>query len=343
MLKAGIVGITGYAGVEIYRLLKHHPEVDDLYLVSHSKAGQDLSDVYPQFAAGSRLEKYDLEKLKKCDIVFTALPHGVSQDRVAELRGANLKVIDLSGDFRYKNQSVYEKWYNQEHRYPELLQESVYGLVELNREQLQKADLIANPGCYPTVTILGLYPLLKKVRVRKGSIIVDAKSGISGAGSSPGKTTHYCEIDENVRAYGIGIHRHTSEIEKNMEYFTGLKDLKISFTPHLVPMKRGILSTIYADIDEDISEKQLKNYYQEIYGECEFIDLLEGDSPDTKHVYASNYCQIGINFDTRTSRAVVVSAIDNLGKGAASQAVQNMNVMFSFAEKCGLESRGIFP
>ncbi|MFW6278559.1 MAG: N-acetyl-gamma-glutamyl-phosphate reductase [Bacillota bacterium] len=343
MIKVAIVGATGYTGVELIRYLKLHPEVELFSLVSHSNNGKKLSQVYPQFAGDLVLEEFDSDKLSNCDIVFTALPHGVSQKRVAELYEKGVRVIDLSGDFRYQETGIYEKWYQEKHHFPELMSESVYGLVELNRERIKKASLVANPGCYPTASILGIFPLLNKGLVEKNSIIIDAKSGVSGAGKTPGKGTHFCEVDESIKAYGIGTHRHTSEIEANLGYLSGKKEVQVSFTPHLVPMKRGILATIYADLEQKVALNELYAAYEECYGDSYFINIFKNKSPETKHVYGSNYCQIGVNLDVRNSRAIIVSAIDNLGKGAASQAIQNMNVLFSLPEETGLESSPVFP
>ena len=344
MIKCSIIGVTGYAGIELFRILKQHPEVEIKHLFSHSSSGENLADIYPQFTGEDLLlEKFAVEKLTDTDLVFTALPHGISQEIVAEVYNQGIKVIDLSGDFRYQDHRIYEKWYQSKHNHPALMKESVYGLVELNRSAIKKARLIANPGCYPTSSILGIYPLLAREMVRKNSIIVDAKSGVSGAGRGLKKVTHFCEVDESLKAYAITTHRHTSEIEANLSSISGQQDVNISFTPHLVPMKRGILSTIYLDLKQKMNRQDLTDIYRNFYSDDYFINIVENGSPETKNVYGSNFCQLGLNVDSRLSRAIVVSVIDNLGKGAASQAVQNMNIIFALPEETGLKAAPIFP
>ena len=346
MIKASIIGATGYTGIELIRILSQHPQVQITHLTSSSQAGENLSDIYPQFSGNKdiTLEEYDPDEIvSDTDVAFTALPHGVSQNVVADLFQKGIKVIDLSGDFRYKDREIYEKWYDIEHKHSELLADAVYGLVEINRDQIKSASLIANPGCYPTASTLGLLPLIKEDVVDFNSIIIDAKSGVSGAGKSLKRVTHFAEADESMKAYGITTHRHTSEIESNLENFSGEKDIKVSFTPHLTPMKRGILSTIYININQDIKNSKLNNMYKEFYNDSKFVQVLENSSPDTKYLAGTNYCHLGINRDKRMKRVVVTSAIDNLGKGAAGQAVQNMNVMFGLNEEVGLEATGVFP
>ncbi len=345
MIEVSIIGITGYAGIELYRLLHQHPRVKVKHLVSNSKAGEKLADIYPQFAGEEEiiLHEYDPEQVTDSDLVFTALPHGVSQEIVGELYRKDTKIIDLSGDFRYQKVARYEKWYGVEHKYPKFLSEAVYGLVEINRKKIKRASLVGNPGCYPTASLLGLMPLIKQNIIRKETIIIDAKSGVSGAGKGLKKTSHFCEADESIKAYKITNHRHTSEIESIIEKFSGHKTT-VSFTPHLVPMKRGILATIYFNLKQELKETELIDIYKEYYTGDEFVRVLSDSRvPETKYVVGTNYCHLGIRVDSRNKRVVVVSAIDNLGKGAASQAVQNMNIMFGFSEKCGLEATGIFP
>ncbi|MFW6269535.1 MAG: N-acetyl-gamma-glutamyl-phosphate reductase [Bacillota bacterium] len=343
MIKAGVLGTTGYAGIELVRYLKVHPEVDLAHLISNSESGKKLAEIYPNFISFNKsLEEYDIDILKKLDIVFTALPHGVAQDIVAELRENKIKVIDLSGDFRYKDAERYEKWYDIEHKYPELLQQRVYGLVEMNKAQIDQSELIANPGCYPTASTLGLLPIVNEPYTDIDSIIIDAKSGVSGAGKSLKRVTHFTEVDESVKAYGITTHRHTSEIEANLEEFTEENKINLSFTPHLIPMKRGILATIYIDLNSNIEEKEIVNKYKEFYQDSYFVKILDS-TPDTKYVAGTNFCHIGINVDKRISRLIITSAIDNLGKGAAGQAVQNMNILFGLQEETGMEGTAIFP
>ena len=345
MIKVSIIGVTGYAGIELLHLLKAHPQVEIKHLISHSQAGKLLDSVYPQFSGIEDiiLEEYDLNLLQDSDLVFTALPHGVAQDIVAELFTAGIKVVDLSGDYRYEKPEIYEEWYNIEHKHPELLAKSVYGLVEINRADIKNANLVANPGCYPTASLLGLLPIIKKKFIDINSIIIDAKSGVSGAGRSLSLTTHFTEADESIKAYKVAGHRHVSEIESILAAFAN-KNLILSFTPHLIPMKRGILSTIYINLKEIISDKKLFDIYQDFYTGSQFVQVLSGDIvPETKYVAGTNYCHLGLTIDTRLKRLIVISAIDNLGKGAAGQAVQNMNLMFSLPEVTGLEGTAIFP
>ncbi|MDI3547139.1 MAG: N-acetyl-gamma-glutamyl-phosphate reductase [Halanaerobiales bacterium] len=346
MLKVSIIGATGYTGIELLRFLIRHPQVEIKNLVSHSQAGRRITDIYPQFkgAGDFTLMDYDPEVISGSDLVFTALPHGISQQVVAEIYQLGIKVIDLSGDFRYRDISRYESWYELEHNYPELAREAVYGLVELKREEIKEAGLIANPGCYPTASLLGLIPLVKEEVVKRDSIIIDAKSGVSGAGKALKEPLLFNEVDESLKPYGVTSHRHTSEIEAVLEEFSpGGKEIKISFTPHLVPMKRGILATIYADLEVNISEEELINLYFKYYPAGGFVQVLPGKIPQTKYVVGTNYCHLGIKVDSRTNRVIIISAIDNLGKGAAGQAIQNMNVIFGLPEDTGLKATGIFP
>lgn len=345
MIEASIIGITGYAGIELFRLLRQHPRVKIRELISNSNAGKKLADVYPQFTGEDEifLQEYDPEKVSESDIVFTALPHGVSQEIVGELYKQDTRIVDLSGDFRYQKVARYEKWYEVEHQYPQFLSEAVYGLVEINRSKIKNANLVGNPGCYPTASLLGLMPLVKEDLTSTDSIIIDAKSGVSGAGRSLKKSSHFCEADESIKAYKIANHRHTSEIESVLEDVSGNRTM-VSFTPHLVPMKRGILATIYLNLKRDIKETKVLDIYNNFYANDEFVQVLTASkTPETKYVAGTNYCHLGVKLDDRNKRLVIVSTIDNLGKGAAGQAVQNMNIMFGFSEQCGLEATGVFP
>ena len=344
MIKASILGATGYAGIELIRILLCHSKVKIQDLVSSSESGNNLADIYPHFENNQNLELKDYDNInrKESDIFFTALPHGVSQKYVADLYQEGLKVVDLSGDFRYSNKDIYEKWYNEKHEFSELLPEAVYGLVENNHKKIKDSSLIANPGCYPTASILGILPALQKNIVSKDSVIVDAKSGVSGAGKSLKRVTHFMEAVESIKAYGVTTHRHTSEIESNLADSLDIQDINILFTPHLVPMKRGILATIYADLTEDLNDKDLLNIYTKFYENSKFVQV-DNSNPDTKHVAGTNNCKIGVNVDQRNSKIIIVSAIDNLGKGAAGQAVQNMNIMFGFPEDTGLKNIAMFP
>lgn len=344
MIKVAVLGATGYAGIEIVRILSAHPEVKLEVLGSHSFDGQPIADVYQNFAhvIDMTCEELDLDRVAECDVAFTALPHGASKDVIPSLIEKGLKVIDMSGDFRYDDIAVYEKWYGQEHSSPELLEESVYGLCELYRDKVKSARLVGNPGCYTSCSILGAYPILKSGLGNSKNIIVDAKSGVTGAGRGLGLGTHFCECTENSKAYKVATHRHTSEIEQELSKAAG-EEVMISFTPHLIPQKRGILSTIYVNLNKPCTTEEVIEVYKEFYKDEYFIRVKDaGKLPETKHVAGSNFVDIGIVVDERLNRAVIVSAIDNLGKGAASQAVQNMNIMFGLDEKTGINNAGFY-
>ena len=344
MIKVAVLGATGYAGIELVRILSNHPDVKLEILGSHSFDGQPISDVYQNFAhvLDMTCEELDLDKVAQCDVAFTALPHGASKDVIPSLIEKGIKVIDLSGDFRYDDIKVYEEWYGQEHSSPELLAESVYGLCELHRDEVKKARLIGNPGCYTTCSILGAYPLLKSGIGNSKNVIVDAKSGVTGAGRSLALGVHFCECTENSKAYKVANHRHTSEIEQELSKAAG-EAVMISFTPHLIPQKRGILSTIYVNLNKPCTTQEIVDLYKDFYKDEYFVRVKDaGKLPETKHVAGSNFVDIGVVVDERLNRAVIVSAIDNLGKGAASQAVQNMNIMFGLDEKTGINNAGFY-
>lgn len=344
MIRTAVLGATGYAGIELVRILSGHPEASIEILGSQSFAGKPISEVYENFAhvLENECEKLDLDRAAECDVAFTALPHGASKDVIPSLIERGLKVIDLSGDFRYDDVKVYEKWYNQEHSSPELLAESVYGLPELYREKIKTARLIGNPGCYTTCSILGAYPILKSGMGSSENIIVDAKSGVTGAGRGIALPYHFCECTENTKAYKVATHRHTSEIEQELSKAAG-KEVMISFTPHLIPQKRGILSTIYVNLNKKCTTEELVEIYKEFYKGEHFVRVKEaGSLPETKHVAGSNFVDIGMVVDERLNRAVIVSAIDNIYKGAAGQAVQNMNLMFGLDEKTGIANAGFY-
>lgn len=346
MIKVGIIGATGYTGVELIRLLSRHPEVSLAGLTSQTYAGKGFPDVFPSLEGYTDLllepqEAGDLAE--RCDVVFTALPHGVSMEVVETVKDKGKKVIDLGADYRFDDVETYERWYKLEHKTPVLAQEAVYGLPEIHREEIRKADVIGNPGCYPTSIILGLAPLLKHKLVDPKTIIADSKSGVSGGGRGLNLAFHYAECNENFKAYNIGIHRHTPEIEQELGKLAGEK-VTVSFTPHLVPMTRGILSTIYASLDKQQSVEELLSLYREFYAKEYFVRIHPpGQYPQTKWVYGSNFCDIGLAVDPRTNRVIVVSAIDNLVKGASGQAVQNMNILFDIPEKTGLDFAPVFP
>lgn len=346
MIKAGIVGATGYTGVELVRVLSRHPNVELVSLTSQTYSGQKFDSVFPGSAGFTDLilEPQDAAELaSRCDIIFTALPHGVSMEVVQEITSRGKKVVDLGADYRFDRVDVYEQWYKVEHKTPELAQRSVYGLPEIHRDEVRGAEVVGNPGCYPTSIILGMAPLLRNGLVDISTIIADSKSGVSGGGRGLNLAFHYSECNENFKAYNIGGHRHTPEIEQELGRLAGT-DLTISFTPHLVPMTRGILSTVYSTLTKAVSTEELLELYQEFYSNEYFVRIHpKGQYPQTKWVYGSNFCDIGLTVDPRTNRVVVVSAIDNLIKGASGQAVQNMNVLFDLNDNTGLDFAPVFP
>ncbi len=340
MIKVAVLGATGYAGAELVRLLSGHPRVEIKHLASNSFAGQKLSDVYPNFLGVTDivLETSDVDAVcNDCDVVFTALPHGVSKTIIPQLVEKNVKVIDFSGDFRYDDPKVYEQWYGEPHSSPELLKKSVYGLCETHRDEIKNATLIGNPGCYTTCSIVGVSPLLDAKVIDTKNIIIDAKSGATGAGRSTLLDNSFCELTESVKAYKIATHRHTSEIEQELSRAAG-EEITVSFTPHLMPMKRGILATCYANLIKDITAEEIVEIYKNYYKGEKFIRIYPaGKLPETNHVAGSNFVDIGITVDKRLNRVIIVSCIDNLIKGAAGQAIQNMNILFGIDEACGLD------
>ncbi|MBQ9915297.1 MAG: N-acetyl-gamma-glutamyl-phosphate reductase [Clostridia bacterium] len=344
MIRVGILGATGYAGSELVRLLLQHGGVELTMLTSKSYEGQKMSEVYPALkgVCDITLSSPEPEKVKEnCDVVFTALPHGASKEVIPKLYELGLKVIDLSGDYRYNDQAVYEAWYKQPHSSPELLKESVYGLPELHRDEIKKTRLVGNPGCYTTCSILGLAPLLKNGAVSCKHIIIDAKSGVSGAGRGLAVDYHFCECTENMKAYKVATHRHTSEIEQELSLVAG-EDITLSFTPHLVPMKRGIYATIYAELTEMKSKEELLSMYHEFYKDEPFVRIYDEGLPESNHVSGSNFVDIGLCVDERLGRVIIISTIDNLVKGAAGQAIQNMNLICGFPETQGLLGAGFY-
>ncbi|MBE3587066.1 MAG: N-acetyl-gamma-glutamyl-phosphate reductase [Thermoanaerobacteraceae bacterium] len=346
MVKASVIGATGYAGGELVRLLSSHPAVQLVGLTTQSYAGQAFWEVYPHLYGYVDIicREQDLPALlAESDVVFTALPHGHAMAVAREVLQAGRALVDLGADFRLHEVQVYQDWYRVEHTAPELLPRAVYGLPEIHREKIRSARLVANPGCYPTSAILALAPLLKRGLVDTDTIVIDSKSGVSGAGRGLSLTTHYCEVNESIKAYGVASHRHTPEMEQELSGLAG-KRVVISFTPHLTPMNRGILSTIYARLLISLGQEEILSLYREFYREAKFVRVLPaGMLPATKMVVGSNHCDIGLVVDSRTGRVVVVSAIDNLIKGAAGQAVQNMNIMFGLPEDTGLAGPGIYP
>ena len=346
MLNIAIIGASGYTGVELARLLSNHPEVRLTLVTSRQFEGQPLSQVFPNLRTKVDLlcENPDIDRLcDRADLYFTAVPHKTAMDLVPHLRQAGKKVVDLSADFRLKDQSVYEEWY-QPHSSAQLLSEAVYGLPELYRDAIAGSSLVANPGCYPTSIILGLAPLLKAGVIDSDTIIADSKSGTSGAGRSAQIGSLFCEVTDGFRAYKVGgVHRHTPEIEQELSLLGG-RDITISFTPHLLPLSRGILSTIYARLQPGQTESSIHQFYQAMYADEPFVRVLPpGNLPATQYVRGSNFCDIGFTIDRRTGRIIVLSVIDNIVKGAAGQAIQNMNIMCGFDETKGLEVVPLFP
>lgn len=336
-MNVSVVGATGYSGAELMRILSLHGKVEISHAISKSFAGQKMSDIYRSFiSCDYTLEELDFDTIcADSDLVFTCLPHGTSSEVVPQLLSRGVKVIDLSGDFRYNDVTVYEKWYKTEHQAKQLLNKSVYGMPEIYREKIKDAQLIGNPGCYTTSAILALVPLLNAGLIKSEDIIIDAKSGVTGAGRSAKLPLIYSEVNESFKAYGVATHRHTSEIEQELSIAAG-NEVALSFTPHLLPIKRGILSTIYADTTA--TEQQIQAAY-DIYKDEPFVHVVDG-LPEIKHVAGSNNCFIGFKLDQRLSKLIIVSCIDNLVKGAAGQAVQNMNIMYGFSETEGLNNIG---
>lgn len=337
MIRVSILGATGYAGAELSRLLSMHKEVQIMHLISRSFAGKRLSDVYTGLDESLPvLEELDIDRIAAdSDVAFTSLPHGASKEVIPALYKKGLRVIDLSGDFRYDEASVYAKWYGEEHSSPALLKESVYGLPELHRSAIKEAKLVGNPGCYTTCSILALAPLVANKLIDVSTIIIDAKSGTSGAGREPSQPFHFCEVNESFKAYKVAAHRHTSEIEQELSKLHG-GEIMLSFTPHLLPVNRGILATSYANLTQKASAKELIALYKSHFAGEPFVKIYESGLPELKHVNGSNNVAIGLAVDERLSRVIIVSCLDNLIKGAGGQAIQNMNLMFGMDEAEGL-------
>lgn len=346
MLKVAICGASGYAGAELLRILAAHPEVEITAVTSEKSEGRKVADLFTHLHQFKNLtyEHLGIEKiLQKADLFFMALPHSASQEAVDFLVKNRKKVIDLSADYRLKDPKTYEEWYNKPHKFRSTLKKAVYGLPELYRKKIAKADLIANPGCYPTGAILGLFPAIKNRLIIPDSIVIDSKSGITGAGRQSDVAFSYCEINEGFKAYGIARHRHTPEIEQELSFIAG-KDIKVNFTPHLVPIDRGILSTVYAKLAGGTDFKKVCSAYKKIYADEPFVRVLnEGKFPNVKSVRGTNLCEIGLAVNKRTETLIVITAIDNLVKGASGQAVHNMNLMMGFDEKTGLNTIALFP
>ncbi|MBE5959259.1 MAG: N-acetyl-gamma-glutamyl-phosphate reductase [Lachnospiraceae bacterium] len=346
MIKVGIIGSTGYAGAEIVRLITQHKEAEVVWYGSRSYIDKKYADVFAnmfQIVDAKCLDDNMDELAEAVDVIFTATPQGLCGSLVNEEILKKVKIVDLSADFRIKDVNVYEKWYGIEHKSPQFIEEAVYGLCEINRDKVKGARLIANPGCYTTCSILTIYPLVKEGLIDPKSIIVDAKSGTSGAGRGAKVPNLFCEVNENIKAYGVTTHRHTPEIEEQLGYAAG-EEVVINFTPHLVPMQRGILVTAYANLKEKVTYEQVKACYDKYYKDEQFVRVLEKDvCPETRWVEGSNYVDVNFKIDERTGRIIMMGALDNLIKGAAGQAVQNMNILFGLAENEGLNQIPMFP
>ncbi|MFQ5901830.1 MAG: N-acetyl-gamma-glutamyl-phosphate reductase [Thermodesulfobacteriota bacterium] len=344
MQKIAIVGASGYTGLELLRILSHHPDVEIECITSRQHKGRKVSDVFPALKKISDKTFIELNNpavLSNVSLVFVALPHSVSMTIIPNILEMDKKVIDLSADFRLRDRDIYEQWYGK-HLSPEFLEEAVYGLPELYREGIKQKRLIANPGCYAAASILGLAPLIKEQLIEEEDIVIDAKSGVSGAGRVLSSDTSFVEVNEGFKAYKVGGHRHTPEIEQELSLLAN-KPVRLTFTPHLLPVTRGILATIYATVKENISYNSIRECFEETYENEGFIRVLPPDNfPNIAYVRGSNYCDIGIRVDKRTGKAVIITDIDNLVKGAAGSAVQNMNIIYGFPEDLGL-SATVYP
>ncbi len=344
-MKVGIIGASGYTGLELVRILAGHPKVEISSLTSERFAGLAIDEVFPSLKGfiDLRFSELSVQKIaREADFIFTALPHGTSMGVVEEFIKRGKRVVDLSADFRLKDLGLYERWYGK-HSCPYLLQEAVYGLPEIYRDEIKEGKLVANPGCYPTGTILALTPLLEEKAISTSGIVVDAKSGASGAGRNPSLTNLFCEVEEGLKAYNVAGHRHAPEMEQELSFRVG-DPVTILFVPHLIPINRGILSTIYARVKGELSTEKVCDLYRRRYQNEPFIRLCPPTTfPSTVEVRGSNYCDLGVMVDEASGQLIVISAIDNLVKGGSGQAVQNMNIMCGFPETMGLEQIPIFP
>lgn len=352
MIRVGIVGSSGYTGGEMIRILLRHPGVHIAYLASRTHAGSRLCDVSEAFTPSCelRFEPLDIERmLERCDVIFTAVPHGAAMDFGPAVQAADKRLIDIGTDFRFRDSGTFEEWYKVQHTCPDLAASAAYGLPELFRPQIQQSRIVGNPGCYPTSVLLGIAPLVKGGLIELDRIQVTSMSGASGAGASPSQMLHLPEAVENVRPYGVAGHRHTPEIEQGIALLlreTGSASTgpRISFTPHLVPMSRGILSTLVLYPATSTSQDEIQAVFEAFYQGEAFVRVLSGDRlPQTKPLRGTNMCHLAVRYDSRAGRIIVMSAIDNLGKGAAGQAVQNMNLLFGQPESAGLDLAGMFP
>jgi N-acetyl-gamma-glutamyl-phosphate reductase len=346
MIRIAICGGSGYAGGELLRILSNHPLITVTTVTSERSAGESVTDLFPNLCHYSNLSYEPLRYgniLDKADVFFMALPHGESQKAVDFFYREGKKVVDLSADYRLKDAKIYQQWYKSEHKFQKTLKNAVYGLPELYRKEISKTRLVANPGCYPTGAVLGLCPSIKHKLISVSSIIIDSKSGITGAGRKAEIALSYSEVNEGFKAYALATHRHTPEIEQELSSMAG-KDVKVNFTPHLAPFDRGIFTTIYAGLAKKMDTGRIIDLYKNTYAGEPFIRVLEeGKFPNVKNVRGTNHCEIGLTVNGRTNTLVVVTAIDNLMKGASGAAVQNLNIMMGFDEKTGLETVALFP
>ncbi|MDD5593167.1 MAG: N-acetyl-gamma-glutamyl-phosphate reductase [Candidatus Margulisbacteria bacterium] len=347
MIKVGIVGAGGYAGATLINILLRHPEVEIIWLMSEeAHKGKKINELYPHLNGQIDLACQTLDDLDKnlnsIDLVFLALPHGIAINYVPKIIDAGKKVVDLGADYRFSDNAIFKKWYGIEHTTKKYLDQAVFGLPELYRAEIKKTKLVGNPGCYPTASILGTAPLVKHGLIELDSIIIDAKSGVSGAGRGTSQKTHYCERNEGIEAYAVTTHRHMGEVEFQLSKVAG-KDLAVTFVPHLTPMTRGILATIYAKAKKPTDGKQLTALYKDFYKGEPFVRILEGITPNTKYVSGTNFCDISVQYNEATGKIIVLSTIDNLVKGAAGQAVQNMNLICGFPETTGLKQITFYP
>ncbi len=346
MFKVGIIGSTGYAGAEIVRLIQQHKEAEVVWFGSRSYVDEKYADVFKNMfqIVDAKCMDDNMEELADAvDVIFTATPQGLCGSLVNEEILKKVKIIDLSADFRIKDVATYEKWYGIKHQSPQFIEEAVYGLCEVNRDKIKDARLIANPGCFPTCSFLSIYPMVKEGLVDPKSIIIDAKSGTSGAGRGAKVNNLFCEVNENCKAYGVATHRHTPEIEEQLSYAAG-EEVMINFTPHLIPMQRGILATSYATLKKPMTYEEVKAVYDKYYKDEYFVRVLENSTPpETRWVEGSNFVDVSFKVDERTGRIIMMGAMDNLVKGAAGQAVQNMNIMFGLPENEGLQQVPMFP
>ncbi len=345
-MDVAIIGGTGYGAVELIRFLHNHPHVQITKIISHSNSGTKLADVYPHLVdiIDHEMTELDINKLsEEVELVFFATPSNVSKHHIPSLVDKGIRCIDLSGDFRLRDGEEYKTYYGEEIAPENYIEQAVYGLSEINKEEIKEAKILANPGCYPTATTLGLIPVIENDLVERKSVIIDAKTGVSGGGRSLALKFHFPEMNENFRAYNLGVHKHIPEIEQMLSERAD-ESIQVTFTPHVVPMTRGIMSTIYVDLKESYTTEQMIDLYEAYYKNHPFVRVRrDGVIPSTKEVYGSNYCDIGLYADERTGKLIIVSVIDNLVKGASGQAIQNMNIMYGWDEKTGINQLPIYP